>query len=525
MEVAEHQEQANNSVSIPSRTSLELPIPRHPPSVGCQHSNGSVGCGNSSSRNSVHRNSRSGVHSNSVSETPTAYRRSYSLTEESAPPPPKKMEVSREVQPSHARPDWNSHRSQVDASPKEKLPRINVHVKNKYDFLYNGKSVTDAKKTPYQRHMYDDFSGFQRDKDAGCSPSTQYKRGLVEALRRVDFASALAHYDRGDKDSVILKNAELLFEVLAMRTTFITPEMLHEHFLLCTPPGVAPYEAYDFLKESCEGKKELSFPCFLQYGDKLRDRVFAYDNFVSLEDSEKIAAIAERVLKGASPSPRSSEARHILIKALENQEEGHMTGEVRPMRLYELLFLADMQRKAGRPGALLSSKAHRKLSSSATNTAELPAARKKSCGEEVSWEGEHSKRKKNNGNCEANKINVNSGSSNVYPTEEYVLHPVESQGQLTQGGSTRERKSKSRGGNTVSTTSSRSKRNPYCGRTKGRHATPNKHGASVPKNVDDEALALERFDEACDQRHRKDDALIQTLEKKYVYASPKGLNL
>ncbi|KAH9580049.1 hypothetical protein LSM04_007004 [Trypanosoma melophagium] len=122
---------------------------------------------------------------------------------------------------------------------------------------------------------------------------------------------------------------------------------------MSTPTVVAPFETYDFLNDSCDGKKELNFEDFLYYGDKLRERIRAFEDFILSNNKDKIKTIAERVVKGTIPA-KSKEGRHLLLKVAEYQQNGKMSSKLKPMRAYELSFLDDMKKRINQPNFMRS---------------------------------------------------------------------------------------------------------------------------------------------------------------------------
>ncbi|KAH9579783.1 hypothetical protein LSM04_001504 [Trypanosoma melophagium] len=97
------------------------------------------------------------AHTRSVSRPriSSIYTRNSSLADGRSHLPPRHMWVKRENAASRKRPDWNSQRKTVDEPQREKLPRIRLKSQNKYDFLYNGKSVTKLSRNPsnYKKHV------------------------------------------------------------------------------------------------------------------------------------------------------------------------------------------------------------------------------------------------------------------------------------------------------------------------------------------------------------------------------------
>ncbi|ORC90811.1 uncharacterized protein TM35_000072350 [Trypanosoma theileri] len=296
-------------------------------------------------------NTRSPSNTRSSSGTPalSTRRRSYSISDEKTLFPPRHMMVERQCEPGNKRPDWNSNRRYVDESPKEKLPRIRIKSPNKYEFLHRGKSVTQFSRKPtgVERQVVSWLTESPIKNVRGKKISKKNNENILQALKQINFKEAFSKFKSGDTENPFLRNADVLFKVFSMRTDSITEEMLYDHFLMFTPTGVAPYEAFDFLKDSCDGKKELSFEDFLCYGDKLRERLCAFEDFTSLTDQDKINTILTRVLNDGVRPTEMKKARNMLLKYAEDQQNGQVNSACKSMRAYELSFLVDMKKKNG----------------------------------------------------------------------------------------------------------------------------------------------------------------------------------
>nr|CCC91082.1 conserved hypothetical protein [Trypanosoma congolense IL3000] len=298
-----------------------------------------------SHNNSVRRALRSLETFHDGSQSRSSYLRSYTLADVGAPPPPKKLAVVLKEPLRTLRPGWNDRREPSVAPLREKLPCIRKVSRSKFDCLYKGESVKGVcKRSHIEEYIVQHSTGYRNHGDRARMLRLQSMTGLVESLGNMQLAGVLNDWKAGIGNTERVGSARKIFDILSGYTERITVDMIHDHLLMCTPAGVALYEAHDFLLEECEGKDALNFENFLIYGEYLRDRIFAYKRFASLAAEERLLAIAERVYP--QPLPVAiSKLRRNLMKAATAQARGNTGGIRSPMRIYELCFLDSLKLK------------------------------------------------------------------------------------------------------------------------------------------------------------------------------------
>lgn len=285
--------------------------------------------------------------SSNPNEEGASYNRSYNLAAMKHKNHPDSVQRSdRSSSNSRA---WNSNRK-VDELPKEELPRIEITKKNKYTYLSEGKSVSSSKKHKDFYHLENDDDELRWLREASDHMSEKtYLSEIRKKLDEIDFVDALLHCMEDGPQCERCKSSRSLFKVFSKNKELITPEDLHELLLVFTPPGVALQEATDFLWEECDQKCSLNFVDFLRYGDVLRLRLHDYEMFAALSDEQKLLVTSARVFPGL-PTNNPEKARVRLMMANRQQTDGQSSPEVRPLRIYEHLFLDNFQRKLYRQG-------------------------------------------------------------------------------------------------------------------------------------------------------------------------------
>lgn len=170
-----------------------------------------------------------------------------------------------------------------------------------------------------------------------------YGFDLREALQAIDFAALLNEYRQDSSvESQQLQDCRHLFRVIAKNKDALSAEDVYDLLVLFTPCGAAFREGADFLWENCEGKSSLSFEDFLRYGPRLRARLRGYELFSQLSDHDRLLVIHRRALP-AEPLVEANVARLRLLQLADEQLQGTMRPQTRPLRLYEELFLVDYQ--------------------------------------------------------------------------------------------------------------------------------------------------------------------------------------
>lgn len=172
---------------------------------------------------------------------------------------------------------------------------------------------------------------------------TSFGFDLRDALQSIDFAAVLQEYHhRGSVESAALQDCRHLFRVIAKNKDAVSAEDIYDLLVLFTPCGATFREGVDFLWENCERKLSLSFESFLQYGPRLRARLRGYELFSQLSDHDRILVTHHRVLPDV-PLGEANDARVRLLQLADEQLEGALRPNTRPLRLYEELFLVEYQ--------------------------------------------------------------------------------------------------------------------------------------------------------------------------------------
>ncbi|KAG8346323.1 hypothetical protein TRVL_02853 [Trypanosoma vivax] len=273
-----------------------------------------------------------------------SYSRNYSLVADKAPPPPKKLAVVRDAPVRVRLPGWNDHRAPVEMPSREKLPSIRRKTSCKYTYLHEGKSVTSARKqSDLELYIIHHTTGHRKVNDHTAVLSTQDVVNVVAALRRVAESGAREDWESGRGGSESVKYAKSVFGALSDASESITAENLYSYLHAATKGGVAVYETYDFLAESC-GRKSLFFEDFLLHVDKLCERILAYEKFSALSMESKINAIARRVLQNPLQWEESKRLQR-LMRCANEQASGYTLRNFSSLRIYELRFLFELQQK------------------------------------------------------------------------------------------------------------------------------------------------------------------------------------
>eukprot|EP00796_Vickermania_ingenoplastis_P005994 gene5994-4299_t len=294
--------------------------------------------------------------SSSHRQDEATYNRPYSLTSTKHKQHPESLQRSGSGSGSRQR-SWNSKKKKEE-TPKESLPSIEVKKKTKYSYLAEGKSTSGGKKKDYyhlENEEDDDELRWLREASNHMSERT-YLREIRKKLNEIDFEEASHSCKEEGPQSEVCKPARSLFKIFSKNKELITPEDLHELLLLFTTPGVALREATDFMWEECDQKNALNFQDFLRYGDTLRLRLLDFETFRDLTDEQKLLVTSARVFPGV-PTTDPEKARVRLMMANRQQADGNISPEVRPLRIYEHLFLDHYQRKLYRNGLLANEEA------------------------------------------------------------------------------------------------------------------------------------------------------------------------
>lgn len=281
-------------------------------------------------------------------------------------------------------PAWNSGLKNEE-NPKEELPKIELQKKSKYNYLAEGKSSSGARKKDYYHLANDDDEEARWLCEASDHMSEKsYLHEIRKKLDSVDFEDALQSAIEEGPHTERCRTARTLFKVFSKNKELITPEDLHELLLLFTPPGVALREASDFLWEECDQKSSLNFIDFLRYGEVLRLRLLDFETFSALNSEQKLLVTSARVFPGV-PTTDPEKARIRLMMANRQQADGNSSPEVRPLRIYEHLFLDFYQRKLYRDGVPPE---ERPSSQKGELSSELPSRRhhyRRDSEEDICW--------------------------------------------------------------------------------------------------------------------------------------------
>lgn len=278
---------------------------------------------------------------------------------------------------------WNAKKSKQ--SPKEELPKIEIAKKSKYNYLSEGKSTSGAPKKRESYHIantVDDDDQLLRPVDHNeRSYATELRKQLIDA----NFEKAYECCVEEGTQSEGCKPCCSLFRTFSKNKELMSADDLHELLLLFTNPGVALREATDFLWEECDQKSALNFVDFLRYGSILRFRLLDFEAFADLTDDQKLLVTAARVFPGV-PTEDAEKARVKLMIANRQQVEGNVSHDVRPLRIYEHLFLETYQRKLYRKGSAEIEEEH-SLHQPETSSEYPSQHRAHQSDEDISWAG------------------------------------------------------------------------------------------------------------------------------------------
>lgn len=168
-------------------------------------------------------------------------------------------------------------------------------------------------------------------------------------LIHLDFDETLTSFTENGPHSEKCKPARKLFTLFSKKKEVISEEDLLELLILFTPTGAAFRESTDFLWEECDHKSSLNFSDFIVYGKLLRERLLDYELFSKLNADQKLIVTGARVFPG-EPLYDPDQVRAQLLVALREQSDGTASPEVRPLRLYEVVFLEFYQENLQRSG-------------------------------------------------------------------------------------------------------------------------------------------------------------------------------
>jgi hypothetical protein len=131
-----------------------------------------------------------------------------------------------------------------------------------------------------------------------CREIEKFRISVKTALERAPFPDPTsmesAQPTEAINDSLLLQ-FRTLFDVLSEHQPVISPANVLSLMEIFTPCGCDSSEAEHFLREECEGLKELSFEQFLRFGSRLRSRIFAAAAFQALpSDRARVQAVVDR---------------------------------------------------------------------------------------------------------------------------------------------------------------------------------------------------------------------------------------
>ena len=177
-------------------------------------------------------------------------------------------------------------------------------------------------------------SSSQKQASSAARELDKYRSSVKTALERAPFPEPRA--DGGSRQAaeqlsaMQLDQFRTLFNVLSEQQPVIDASHIHHLLELFTPCGSDESEAESFLKDDCRGQvKGLTFEQFLEFGNQLRARVFAFSVFDALPtERAKVQAVVERTgnLRRSKPLWRFERVfmRQHLAQQKERQEKHHV---------------------------------------------------------------------------------------------------------------------------------------------------------------------------------------------------------
>lgn len=289
-----------------------------------------------------------------------------------------------------ARPaQWGTDLQKTGTSPWEELPKIETRRKSKFDHLSEGRGATNspvAAKNASGGQLSSNAAAARRE-SYGRSPARSMRtadmsdvstleaaprervenvivprlvpapqhEGIVEFIQSIDFPTAVRDLAAGRRAAADAGKVAQLLKIISADGKTVRAEDVHALLLAATPTGVALQEAVDFLWEECDHRKALSLKELASCGDRLRDRVTAFSHFSVLDNSERIRDMYERVFPTTRLAGVGEEEARLQLVREATRTATSSSRAPRALRVYEIMFLADLNDSLYRRGLLTAS--------------------------------------------------------------------------------------------------------------------------------------------------------------------------